>query len=122
MLAVGVEVATTFPFASVERRPLVIPENQVVPKVVSDDEAFWRFNTLVKVEDALKIVKPEKVVVPAKVLLSINSVEEAATALVLMQVPLTAKQPVARLMPPPKVEVALVAMLSAPVMVVEAPT
>ena len=52
--AVGVELATTLPLASVESRPLVMPENHVVPSVVSDDDAFCRLSTLVKVVEAVK--------------------------------------------------------------------
>ena len=64
--------ATTFPFWSVVRSAEVRPGNQVVPRVVSDDDAFWRLMTLVKVEEAVKVVLPENV------LLSERSVDEAA--------------------------------------------
>ena len=55
------------------------PGNHAVPSVVRDDDAFWKFATLVKVVEAVKRTLLLNVLsVPLKVLLSPRSVEEAA--------------------------------------------
>src|SRR3954462_5276250 len=51
-----------------------------------------------------------------------RSVDDAELPLLVRHTPFIAKQPLPMLKPPPEVEVAVVARLSAPAMVVEAPT
>ena len=109
------EVAITLPFASVARSPPTIFGNQTVPKDASDEEAFWRFTTLVNVVDALNMFWP------LNVLLSINRVEDAAVKLLpeVMQLPPIAKQPLLRLMPLENVELAPPPCVIAPVLEME---
>jgi len=61
-----VVVATIFPFWSVERSALEMPESQTEPKVAREVEAFWKFTTLVKVVEALKRLLPLKVLLLAR--------------------------------------------------------
>ena len=92
-------VATTCPVASVERSALVRLGSQTVPKVLRDEEAFWRFTTRVKVVEAVKRL------LPLQVFVSERSVEEADEPLP-THVPFIERQPLNILMPLPKVEVA----------------
>ena len=99
--------AMIWPVAFAARSEEVMDGIQVVPRVVREEEAFWRFTTLVKVVEA------ENTLFPEKVLLSESKVEEATV----MQVEPMAKHPEVMLRPPPlerKEEVAVPETLSAP--------